>query len=123
MPRLLLAAAITLLPLPAAAAGDGPPPFVSLIFLYLIVGYLVLAFGYGFSALRARRAIVGALKFAVILFAALWPIYGLQKALHVLFLVGTFALLFAPMLALGIYLGRRSARRALARKLVTSHGN
>jgi hypothetical protein len=122
MRRLLLVVPTALLPLPAAAAGDESLR-ASLIELYLLFGLLPLAAGYGFSSLRARRAIVGALKFAVILFAALWPIYGLEKAFQVLFLTGALALLFAPMLALGVYLGRRRARRTLARKLATSHGN
>jgi hypothetical protein len=122
MRRLLLVVPIALLPLPAAAAGDESLR-ASLTELYLVFGLLPLAAGYGFSGLRARRAIVGALKFAVILFAALWPIYGLEKALQVLFLAGALALLFAPMLALGVYLGRRRARRTLTRKLATSHGN
>jgi len=123
MARLLFVAAIALLPLPAAAAGDQPAPAAVLVGLYLVFGYLAMAFGYGFSAMRARPAIVGALGFALILFGGLCSIYGLQKGLQVLFVIGAVAFLLAPMLALGVYLGRRAARRALARKLVTSHGN
>jgi hypothetical protein len=123
MARLLFVAAITLMPLPAAAAGDEPAPAAVLVGFYLVFGYLAMAFGYGFSAMRARPAIVGALGFTLILFGTLCSIYGLQKGLQALFMVGAAAFLLAPMLALGVYLGRRSAKRALARKLATSHGN
>ena len=123
MRRLPLAAPIALLPLPAAAAGDEPLPPALLVVLYLIVGYLPMAVGYGLSAMRARHAIVGALGFAFILFAALWAIYGLQKGLRALSLAGAFALLFAPMLGLGVYLDRRAAKRVATRNVLSTNGN
>jgi hypothetical protein len=123
MSRLPVAVLAVLLPLPAAAAGDEPPPLVSLISLYLIIGYLVLAFGYGFSAMRALPATVGALAFALILSASIWSSYGLQKAIAAVVVVGTLVLLFTPMLGLGVYLGRRAARHAVARKVLSTNGN
>ena len=123
MARLFLAAAIALLPLPAAAAGGEPGPAAVLAIFYVIFGYLAMAFGYGFSAMRARPAIVGALGFTLILFGGLCSIYGLQKGLQALLLVGAGAFLLAPMLGLGVYLGRRAARRAATRKVLSTSGN
>jgi len=123
MARFLGAVLIVLLPLPAAAAGDEPFHPLAFIFLYLVIGYLVLAFGYGFSAMRALPATVGALALALILVISVWPAYGAQKAHAALFVASAYALLFAPVLALGVYLGRRAASRASARKVLSTNGN
>jgi hypothetical protein len=122
MPKLLGAVLAILLPLPAAAAGDGPSHPLALIFLYLPFGYLALAFGYGFSAMRALPAAVGPLILALIPMVGVWSAYGVQKALTALFVAGTLVLLFAPILGLGVYLGRRAGRRATACKVLSTNG-
>ena len=127
MDRLLVTILIVLFPLPAVAAGGWHDmPLLAAIYayltLYLLCGWLVMAFGYGFSAMRALPATVAALLLALILLVVLWTTYGLEKALHGMLAAGAALLLFSPMLALGVYLGRRAARRAAARKLLSTHG-
>jgi hypothetical protein len=125
MARLLGAVLIVLFPLPAVAAGFDAPPWIW-IYFYLIWSVPVMAVGYGFSGMRALQATVAALILALILLVGVWSTHGLEKALIAVFATGTLALFYAPVLGLGIYLGRRAGKRASARKarlrLLTTHG-
>ena len=110
---------VTIVPLPACAAGFDTPPYVTaVIVLSLILILVVPAMGVGFALggfLGLKASIAVLVVLTLIPPVWIWMSYDIDRAVVAARILFVLLLMFSPLIGLGWWIGRRDAKRQAAR--------